>query len=125
MKYVLTDAAVKNAKARTKPYKLADGGGHYLLVSTTGAKLWRYKYRIAGKEGTFAIGGYPDIGLAKARVEHGKSRDLVAQGIHPLHRRKTDELRQVTEAGNTFKAVASEWITQHFPPVGRRTTSAK
>ncbi|WP_446903310.1 hypothetical protein [Burkholderia sp. YIM B11467] len=24
-----------------------------------GAKLWRYKYSIAGKENRFAIGGYP------------------------------------------------------------------
>ena len=35
----LTDAKVKNAKPKEgKPLKLADGGGLYLYVSTTGAK---------------------------------------------------------------------------------------
>ena len=75
MRYRLTDTAIKNAKARAKPYKMTDGGGLYVLVSPTGAKLWRYKYRIGGKEGTFAIGEYPAFGVAKARPEHEKSRE--------------------------------------------------
>ena len=113
MKYVLTDTAVKNAKPKSKPYKVADGGGLYLLVSPTGAKLWRYKYRIAGKEGTYAIGVYPTLGLAKARTEHAKSRELVSQGVHPRHQRVTEELKQITDAGNTFKAIATDWIAKN------------
>jgi hypothetical protein len=49
------------------------------LISVTGAKLWRYKYRIGGKEGTFAIGEYPAMDLVKARTEHAKCRDLVGE----------------------------------------------
>jgi integrase len=113
MKYRLTDTAIKNAKAKDKPYKIADGGGLHLLVSQTGAKLWRYKYRIGGKEGTFAIGEYPALGLAKARAEHAKSRDLVDLGVHPLHNRKAEELKQTSDAGNTFKAIASDWIDKN------------
>jgi hypothetical protein len=113
MRHVLTATAVKNAKARAKPYKMTDGGGLYLLVSPTGAKLWRYKYRIGGKEGTFAIGEYPAFSLAKARAEHAKSRALVDLAVHPLHNRKAEELKQTTDAGNTFKAIANDWIEKN------------
>ena len=44
----LTDAKLRNAKPGNKPFKLTDAGGLYLDVRPTGAKLWRYRYRIAG-----------------------------------------------------------------------------
>jgi len=47
---VLTDAKVRSAKPGTKPYKLADGAGLFLWVSPT-AKIWRLKFRLAGREG--------------------------------------------------------------------------
>jgi hypothetical protein len=64
----LTDTAVKNAKPKSKPYKLSDMNGMYLLVTPKGARLWRYKYRIAGKEGLFAIGEYPAVSLANPHL---------------------------------------------------------
>src|SRR2546423_359916 len=109
----LADTTLKTAKPKGKRYKLFDGGGLYLLVSPTGAKLWRYKYRIAKKEGTFAIGEYPAITLARARVELEKCRELVRQGIHPLHNRKREELQKSTDSANTFEAVGKEWIQVH------------
>ena len=83
---------VKSAKKKSKPYKITDGGGMYLLVSPKGAKLWRYKYRLNGKEDTFAIGAYPEITVAKARESRAGSRELVRQGVHPLHHRKAETL---------------------------------
>jgi integrase len=91
---------------------MADGGGLYVLVSPTGAKLWRHKYRLPGKEGTFAIGSYPEICVRKARAEHEKSRELIAQGIHPRQHRIKEKLAKGTEASNTFKAIASDWIAK-------------
>ncbi len=44
----LSDAKVRNAKPRTKPYKIADGDGLFLLVTPTGSKYWRFKYSFAG-----------------------------------------------------------------------------
>ena len=41
----LTDAEIRNAKPKDKPYKLFDGGGLYLEVATSGGKWWRLKYR--------------------------------------------------------------------------------
>lgn len=46
----LTDIQVSKAKPRERDYKLTDGGGLYLLVTTAGGKLWRLKYRFADKE---------------------------------------------------------------------------
>jgi hypothetical protein len=52
----LTDTKIRNAKPGSKPFKLPDGYGLSLEVRSTGAKLWRYRYRIDGKENVFAIG---------------------------------------------------------------------
>ncbi len=53
---LLTDLNLRTAKPAAKPYKLSDGGGLFLLVKPTGAKAWRWKFRLAGKEGLFAVG---------------------------------------------------------------------
>ncbi|GAA0250676.1 tyrosine-type recombinase/integrase [Rhodanobacter caeni] len=111
----LTDAKIRNTKPGPKPAKLTDGGGLYLEVRPTGAKLWRFRYRIAGKENVFAIGKYPVIGLAEARVEHGKARALVKQGVHPSHNRQAERLSSQVASANTFEAVAREWISKKSP----------
>ena len=47
---------VENAKPKDKAYKLADGGGLYLLVNPNGSRYWRLKYRIGGKENLLTLG---------------------------------------------------------------------
>lgn len=106
----LTAAKIRNAKANTKPVKLVDGHGLYLEVKPTGAKLWRYRYRIAGKENLYAVGEYPAMSLAAARAERDRARELVKQGIHPAHHRQAERLASRAAAANTFEAVAREWI---------------
>lgn len=108
----LTDAKVRTVKANSKPIKLADGGGLYLDVRPNGTKLWRYRYRIAGKENVFAIGKYPESSLADARAEHGKARILVKRGVHPSHNRQVERLSNQTANANTFEAVAREWVSK-------------
>ena len=61
----LTDTAIRNAKPRVKPYKVADAQGLYLLVNPRGSKLWRVKYRKDGVERKLALGSYPEITLAE------------------------------------------------------------
>ena len=57
----LTDIAIRNAKARPKPYKLADALGLFVLVQPSGGKLWRLKYRVDGREKKLGFGTYPDV----------------------------------------------------------------
>lgn len=111
----LTDAKVRSAKPTEKAYKLSDSGGLYLLIKPNGSRLWRWKYRIAGKENHYAIGEYPAVSLAEARVERDEARKLVKQGVHPSHNRQTQRLMQVAEGANTFKAVALEWVGKKKP----------
>ena len=111
----LTDAKIRNAKASDKPIKLTDAGGLYLDVRPTGAKLWRYRYRIAGKENLFAIGVYPALGLAEARAKRAEARELVKRGIHPSHERQATRLMTHSANANTFEAVGREWIEKKKP----------
>jgi integrase len=102
---MLTDTKLRQAKARSTPYKLADQGGLYLYVSSAGAKSWRYDYRFNGKRETLTIGKYPDITLAEARDIHAEARKAVARGISPAQaKRQEKETRS-----DTFQAIAEEW----------------
>lgn len=85
---LLTDLKLRSAKPTDRDYKLSDGGGLFLLVKPTGGKLWRWKYRLQGKENLFAIGSFPHTGLAAARAARDEARALVKQGIHPAHERQ-------------------------------------
>ncbi len=70
----LTDIAIKKAKPKKKPYKLSDFGGLYLLIKPNGSKLWRWKYRIDGKENVYSIGDYPTVSLVDARAERDNAQ---------------------------------------------------
>ncbi len=112
----LTDAKVRASKRADKPYKLTDSGGLYLEIRPTGAKLWRYRYRIAGKENVFALGEYFNdkrpghLSLEEARRKRDEARGLVKQGIHPAHNRQRLRAVQAAETANIFEAVAREWL---------------
>jgi hypothetical protein len=64
----LTDTTIKNAKPGTKPLKLSDEKGLFLLLSPAGGKWWRLKYRFGGIEKLLAIGAYPQTSLVEARL---------------------------------------------------------
>ena len=106
----LTDVKIRQAKAVDKPLKLADSNGLYLEVKPNGSKLWRYRYKIAGKENLFAIGEYPTVGLSDARKARDDAREIVKEGQHPSHLRQTERARTIVGNANTFKAITQEWI---------------
>ena len=108
----INDAAMRAAKPREKPYRIAVGGGLYLEVMPSGSKLWRWKYRMAGKENRFAIGAYPDVLLKQARDERNEALNLVKAGIHPAHHKRLEKIRKKTEHANSFEAVAREWLAK-------------
>ncbi|MCU9103443.1 tyrosine-type recombinase/integrase [Pseudomonas aeruginosa] len=110
----LTDSAIKTAKPKEKPYKLSDSHGLYLEVTPTGSKLWRLKYRLAGKEKKLAIGAYPIIGLQQARQRRDEARQQLADGVDPSEQRKAAKQSQRAE-GLTFESVAREWYAYNAP----------
>ncbi|MFO1225290.1 tyrosine-type recombinase/integrase [Roseateles sp.] len=111
----LTDTACKNAKQAQKPFKLFDALGLYLLVQPTGGKLWRLKYRFAGKEKLLSLGRYPEIGLRDARRRRDDARSRLADGLDPGQERKAEKLQQRLAVESTFEAVARAWWGQWSP----------
>ncbi|MGZ9045934.1 MAG: tyrosine-type recombinase/integrase [Telluria sp.] len=106
----LTDAQVRNAKPKDKPYKLSDGGGLYVEVTPTGAKLWRMKVRQAnGKESRLSFGLYPEVSLLDARTERAAAKKLQAGGIDPVQSKRIDKQQKRAAAVNTFEVIAREW----------------
>ena len=120
----LTDAKVKAAKPGTAAKKLTDGNGLYLNVSRTGAKSWRYDYRLGGKRKTHTIGRYPETTLAEARQALANARALVASGTDPGAHRKSLEQANALAQLNTFEAVARDFIVKRLgaPTHARRWT---
>ncbi|MBW6090440.1 Arm DNA-binding domain-containing protein [Escherichia coli] len=65
-----------------------------MLVKTTGARYWRLKYRIAGKEKKLALGVYPDVSLAEARIKRDDARKIISEGGDPGEKKRKEKLTQ-------------------------------
>ncbi|ANC86231.1 tyrosine-type recombinase/integrase [Sphingomonas sp. NIC1] len=106
---VLDAKAVENAKPGGKDYKLADSGGLYLFVATSGHRTWRLKYRFGGKERRLLLGAFPDIGLKRAREMRDDAKVALRNGKDPgLERTRARHARKAGHQ-NTFEQFAREW----------------
>jgi integrase len=99
-----------NMEVTTKPYKMGDGGGLYLLVHPDSAKYWRMDYRYAGKRKTLAVGVYPDVSLSDARERREAARKMLANGADPSAVKKAQKAAGIALAANSFEIVAREWL---------------
>ena len=108
----LTDRTIRNAKPAAKAYKLADGGGMFLLVNPNGSRLWRLKYRVDGREKLLAIGAYPDVSLARARERRDEARKVIASGGDPSALKRQAHKEAKAAETNTFRAVAEEHLAK-------------
>ncbi|MEK6296335.1 MAG: Arm DNA-binding domain-containing protein, partial [Paraburkholderia tropica] len=95
---MLTDAALRNLKPKSKIYKASDRDGMYVTVSTSGTITFRYDYRLNGRRETLTIGRYgaDGISLAMARELLLDARKSVLKGISPSLE-KQREKRRVTD----------------------------
>jgi integrase len=107
----LTDTAIRALKSGAKDYKAADEKGLYLLVTPTGGRLWRLKYRSpGGVERKLSLGGYPDVSLKNARDLRDDARKLLASGVDPAEKKRRDRHAAKVSAANSFTAVAQSYI---------------
>jgi integrase len=110
---VLTEAQVRATKPLEKPYKLRDGKGLHLLVTPAGGRLWRLRYRHAGRESLVGLGAYPEVSLKMARDRRDDARKLLAAGTDPASVKRARRANQA----NTFEVVSQEWLDrQHYAP---------
>ncbi len=108
----LTDTAVRNAKPGTKPAKLFDERGLFLIVTPAGGKWWRFRYKLHGKEKLLSLGTYPDVSLAKARQKRDQARELLTDGTDPSQHRKAAKQTRAGLAANTFEVIGREWYVK-------------
>ena len=108
----LTALKIKGLKPAGKPFKVSDSKGLYVEVFPNGSKLWRWKYRKAGKEKRLAFGAFPEVSLAKARELRDEGRAKLADGIDPSLERKKAKATAKISSANTFELVALEYIAK-------------
>ena len=108
--FMLSARAIDALKPKEKQYKVSDKDGLYVLVTSGGSRLWRYKYRFAGKEKVYAIGQYPEISLAEAREKHETIRKQLREGTDPTAAKQAAKVRLKEKHEHTFKSVAEAWL---------------
>ncbi|EFE22352.1 site-specific recombinase, phage integrase family [Edwardsiella tarda ATCC 23685] len=108
----LTNTEVLRAKALEKDLTLHDGDGLFLIVKTSGKKLWRFRYqRPATKQRTMmGLGAFPALSLADARGLRADYLALLANGIDPQIQAEAAEEKQQIALDSIFSKVAANWF---------------
>ncbi|MEP8552834.1 integrase domain-containing protein [Enterobacter mori] len=108
----LTNTEVLRAKALEKDLTLHDGDGLFLIVKTSGKKLWRFRYqRPATKQRTMmGLGAFPALSLADARGLRADYLALLANGIDPQVQAEVAEEEQQIALDSIFSTVAANWF---------------
>lgn len=116
---MLNDTRVRTVKRREKAFKLSDERGLFLLVTPTGGRLWRLKYRVQGREKLISLGAYPDVTLKRAREKRNAARRLIADGVDPSVQRKAER----AALAQSFEGVAKEWLELQTKSLAPETIS--
>ena len=116
----LTELAIKNLKAKEKPYRIADGGGLNLEVTPPGGKLWRWRYYFNKKEQMLALGKWPAVSLSEARKKRDAAREQLQAGKHPAREKRAQKLRNVYAGENTFESIARKWMELRKPGLNQK-----
>ena len=110
----LTDKAIRALRPKEKPYQVADGGGLVVEVMPGGAKVWRQRYRFAGRPQKTTIGKYPTVSLSKARLERERLKVMLSEGRSPASEkqeaRRTE--RELSQVDNSVETFARFWLAE-------------
>ncbi|HEY1579024.1 MAG TPA: tyrosine-type recombinase/integrase, partial [Terracidiphilus sp.] len=100
------------------------------MVSPSGSKLWRWRYRFDRKEKLMALGEYPVVSLGEARDRHLAGRKLLGSDVDPMAVRKAEAEAKQREAEaqeheteNSFENVARKWWDWWAPGKSPRHTN--
>ncbi len=115
----LNDVAIRALKPKERVYAVADESGLCIEIAVSGSKLWRFRYRFAGKARNLSFGPYPEVSLKEARRRRDEARALLRDGVDPGVERKRAKLIAELSAANTFGAVAEEYIEQKLVKDGK------
>ena len=118
---MLTDTKLRSLKPRANVYRVADANGLCIEVRPSGAKLWRYRYRLNGKASMASLGEYPLVPLVDARERRDAARKTLAAGVSPVAAEQARRTAQAEKAGNTFAVIAAEYLAQRVKSVSAST----
>jgi integrase len=121
----LTDIEIRQAKPRDAAFKLSDSGGLFLLITPSGGKLWRLKYRLLGREKLLSLGPYPTVSLADARTQRDAAKKLLLDGLDPNNEKRAERRRQENAEADTFGLIAEEFIHRETKAGKAAATTAK
>ncbi|HBR1777260.1 TPA: tyrosine-type recombinase/integrase [Klebsiella pneumoniae] len=108
----LTNNEILKAKPREKDFTLHDGDGLFLLVKTSGKKLWRFRYQRPGSSSrtNLSLGSYPALTLAAARQIRDQHLTTLAQGMDPQQQQEQESEQRQIELDSIFSTVAANWF---------------
>ena len=92
-----------------------DGRGLYLEVLPSGSRIWRLKYRHAGKESRATFGHFPEVGLAEARRRRDEARAQLRDGTAPNAAKAAKAEADKRAANAAFPLVAAAWLKKMEP----------
>ena len=107
----LNDQIIQSAEAKSKSYKLFDGQGLYIEISSKGSKFWRLKYRFEGKEKRISLGAYPEVSIDDAREHMRLCKEQLKGGIDPSQARK-DSNQSITVPPKITSAAKTENLVE-------------
>lgn len=128
----LTKARVESLRPGLKQRDISDPErrGLVLRIEPSGSKIWLFRYKFRGKPHRLAIGAYPGMTLALARVEAQAHRDLLDRGVDPRTARRARRPAPLSEAASpsdkhSIEFLAHEFLERHVKPHRRRPEYAE
>ncbi|PIF20956.1 integrase domain-containing protein [Candidatus Pantoea floridensis] len=108
----LTNTEVQRAKADDKDMTLHDGDGLFLVIKTSGKKLWRFRYQrpVTKQRTMIGLGPFPALSLANARSLRADYLSLLANGIDPQVQAEVAEEQHQIALDSIFSTVAANWF---------------
>ena len=106
----LSDAKLRNLKPAERVFSESDGGGLFVEVMPGGTKVWRMRYRLAGKQEKITLGDYPTYSLAEARTWRDDCKILAGRGVSPMALRRGDAIPE--DAAPAVKELAQAFIRE-------------
>ncbi|MBO1926684.1 integrase arm-type DNA-binding domain-containing protein [Thiomicrorhabdus sp. 6S2-11] len=124
----LTDTKIRKTKPTGKVQKLSDGGGLRLEITKAGTKVFKYRFKMDGKDSDHTIGEYPAISLLEARTLRDEARQLVKAGINPNDHKRHQKQQIAEQAARqqaesdlmTFSLLLDEFYTHKTKSYGDR-----
>lgn len=123
----VTDTKLRNLKPQIKPYQQTIDGGLFMEVMPGGAKPWRLRYRLAGKQEKVTLGEYPAYSLAEACTWRDESKSLARRGISPMGLKRGDSIPEdaVPIAKEMAESYVRKWCTKSLQKLKARESEAR